>query len=44
MLVAKAAMMQPEVMILETPEEWNGQREIRVEPMGAPVKVKLEGS
>lgn len=42
-MVAKAAMKQPKVMVLEASEEWDRRRERRVEPRAEPVKVKLDG-
>lgn len=41
-LVVKAAMKQPKVMILKTSKVWDRRRERRIEPMEELVKVELE--
>lgn len=42
MFVAKAAIKQPEVMVLKTLEEWDRKRKRRAKPRGEPVMVKLD--
>lgn len=44
MLMAKVAIKQPNVMILETPEEWYKRTKWRIECKGETVKVELDGS
>lgn len=43
MLVTKAAIKQPQVMMLETSKEWDRRKERRVKPIRESVKVELEG-
>lgn len=41
--MAKAALKQPEVMIIESLKEWDRQRERRAKPRKEPVKIELDG-
>lgn len=41
-MVTKVTIKQPKVMILETPEEWDKQREKRIKSREKLVKVELD--